>query len=371
MTTSADRFTKMTVVATFFVILLFPVVQMVTGLFHIPVLDENRTRERAPTSTDLLKPVVFFSRSQKWFEDHYGFRDLLIRLKTQIDYSVFGVSDRVYIGVDGWLYYRNVIDNQKPAEEAMADAQLDAVVKKFSALGTELAARNIKMIVITNQLKDKFYPEYLPYMVRGNREHQRFDDFRAKMRLASGATYMDTTEVLTTLKTSRQIFHKTDFHWNDPAAAEVARLLVDKIAAFDGRKVPAWRYPLKIEVRKLSGDQALFLPLFSPPAEDALFVDQRSRTMPSKEQQNAAPFESIFSTPAKQNDLLPTTVLYGDSFSDGMLRAGLSDHFGALYRARRGEVKLSDVLEKMPADTKYFVFQFIEVWLPGYVNGPL
>ena len=41
-----------------------------------------------------------------WFDDRVGFRDLFIRAKNQIDYTLFDTSKKVWIGSDGWLFDR-------------------------------------------------------------------------------------------------------------------------------------------------------------------------------------------------------------------------------------------------------------------------
>jgi SGNH hydrolase-like domain, acetyltransferase AlgX len=359
-TTQGSRIAQGVVVSIFFVLLVLPLVQMATGFPRVPLLNENRKRERAPRLEEIVRPAAYISQAQKWFDDHYGYRDFLIRAKTQIDYSIFGVSDKVYIGKEGWLYLRNIIDREIPAEDAMTDADLRAVVKRFLELRDILQERGITLVVVTNQLKDKFYPEFLPYTGRRKMSHRRFDDFRTALHAIPGIIYIDSTEILESLKTERQIFHKTDLHWNDPAAAEVARILVNKIAEVEHLDVPFWRYPLKIKTEKMSGGEATFMPLFYPPNEQALFVAQKFPAVPYTYEIAKPPFEYIARLVGGEN-LLPPAVLCGDSFSDGMVRAGLVDHFQVLYRTKSPP---QDLISKLPFGVKYFIYQFIEVRLP-------
>jgi hypothetical protein len=336
---------------------------MATGRPRLAALDENRSRERPPQWSGLDHPAAFVAQGQKWFQDHYGFRDFLIRLKTQWDFSLFGVSDKVYVGKDGWLFYRSVIDVEKPREAAMTDADLDAVTGQFAKLRDLLAARHVRLVVLTNQLKDKFYGRYLPERVRPQEEHQRFDDFRARLHVLPGILYVDSTEILTPLMARRPVFHKTDFHWNDPAAEAVAEVVINRIAATEGFRAPAWAYPLKIKSEKISGGEATFMPLFSPPSEQALFIDgsyPKAPWIPDP----PPPFDEAVAGQGT-GGRLPVIVWYGDSFSDGLVRAGLADHFRRFWHAKRGKVELGRVLAALPSDCRYFAFQFIEVALPG------
>ena len=68
-------------------------------------VDEHRTPARFPAPSLLLDGGgAFATQLNKWFDDRVGVRDLLIRTKNQIDYSLFHTSRRVYVGRDGWLF---------------------------------------------------------------------------------------------------------------------------------------------------------------------------------------------------------------------------------------------------------------------------
>ncbi|HET9353306.1 MAG TPA: hypothetical protein VFO32_04865, partial [Sphingomicrobium sp.] len=77
------------------------------GTIVAPV-DEHRTASPLPSPRLLLKAnSEFVDGLNKWFDDRAGFRDLLIRTKNQIDYSVFSTSRKVYVGSNGWLFERD------------------------------------------------------------------------------------------------------------------------------------------------------------------------------------------------------------------------------------------------------------------------
>jgi hypothetical protein len=360
MTWKRKNIWQMAISALFVLILLLPSMQMITGTLNLETLNENRTMAAAPSFADMINPLKFIYQAQKWFDDHYGLRALLIRLKTQIDYTVFGVSDKVYIGKDGWLYYRNIIDDSEPRVEALTDAELDADVQWFAELRDILAARGIKLIVITNQLKDKFYPEYLPKAASRAKHQHRFDDFRARLHSLPGITYIDTTEGLLALKQRGEIFHKTDFHWNDPTAAVFAQILVDTIARQEHRPLPFWRSRYTVVTHSFSGGEATFMPLFVTPVEQSFFVECPTPWNDTVH----PPWETVWHSTMTDPPPLPTTVLYADSFMDGFERSGLYDYFEESLRVRRGSASLAETLAAMPPTTRYFIYQFIETELP-------
>ena len=89
--------------------LVVPLLQTLYPVFGTVVapLEERR----APNPFPPLRLVTgtngdFAAGLNKWFDDRVGFRDLFIRAKNQIDYTLFDTSKKVWIGSDGWLFDR-------------------------------------------------------------------------------------------------------------------------------------------------------------------------------------------------------------------------------------------------------------------------
>ena len=61
-------------------------------------------------------------------------------------------------------------------------------------------------------------------------------------------------------------------------------------------------------------------------------------------------------------------VLFGNSFSDFYWALGLQRYFCFIRRARDPISRFKAFYETMPADTKYFIFQYYEPWLPEDVE---
>lgn len=357
------------VVGAFGLLLLLPGLQMASGLLPVAPLEENRRPAPMPPIAAMADPSSYVTKLQAWFDDHYGLRNLLIRTKTQIDYSVFRSSDRLHIGRDGYLFYRSVIDREEPQIERLSDAELDRLAGNFARLRDWLAPRGVQLVVQTQQLKDRFYPEYLPREAQFARHRRRFDDVMARMQAVPGITFINTTPTLLQLKAERPIFHRTDFHWNDPAAFVVAGQLVDRLAGLSGRPTPFWRVPLRIATRRYSGGQAMFMPLFRPPSEMALFVDPTWDESDTPRSAQVGPFEWVARAARPDAEgRLPTTVIFGDSFVEGMSRAGLATHFNELRFARLFSVPLPEVLRAMPPDTRFLVVEFIETSVLAFMS---
>jgi hypothetical protein len=350
-------------VSAFFLLTLLPFFATITSLTFVTPVDEKRQLAPPPQWEWPLDGASFVKQTMGWFDDNFGLRSLLIRLKTQIDFSVFRTSDRVHIGSDGQLFYRSVMDVEKLGVEEQLRIHETDILTGIRAFNDALRARGMRLILIVNLLADRFVPEKLPKTVPHLPSPPRMDDFIAKVAAIRDLVFIDATAILKQEQTERPVFHKTDFHWNDPAAFGVARAIVERIAAMEGRSEPVWTHKLEIETKELSGGIASFMPLFFPPSENGLFVKKTWTDPPGLASSfKEGLYEYVGRVTTPNSNLLPTIVVVGDSFFDGMSRTGFQAYFRNMYRARwNGNLKLSDIAAALPPDTRYVVMQFIEV----------
>jgi len=352
----------------FLLILWLPMVQMVTGLPHLPKLDENRKLTPPPVLQSWSKINQYPRDSVKWFDDNFGFRDFLIRAKTQIDYSVFNISDKVHIGSDGWLFYRSVIDDGQPQIEVILRKDMDTIVEGTQQLANRLSARGIKLVIMIAPMKNVFYSKYLPNTAKKLPNSRQVDLLQDQLRSMKDIIFLDSTTILREIAKNRNIYHKTDFHWNDPAAFEVASVLVNEIGKLEGKVNPVWTHKLEIEEKFNSGGEATALPIFYPPTENSLFVKLNWVQPPYNYVANKPPFLWVYENIETTDQQLPPLVVFGDSFFDGMERSGIWLYFKKIYRANPNNTNFTDLLNNIPADSKYFLMEFIESDSRGFTS---
>ncbi len=358
-------FSRITIILCFALLALYPAWQGLTHVLPDKPLQENRKPAERPEWAKL--PLQNYLMGwQSWFNDRYAGRNFLIRTKTQIDYSLFSYSDRIYIGKDGWLFYREVLDVGINNVEKMPDAGYDQVIANLKELNDRLAARGVRLVIVDNELKYSFYADKLPSTVSRRPVSPRYHLLRARLARETGAEYVDASAVLNEVKKHRPIFHKTDFHWNDPAAFAVAEAVVNRIARLAGPPYKGWRWTLEVTYAPNSGGEASFLPLLKPATESSLFVKPTWPTVEREYRSPDAPFEYSITQKTDDPTLLPGIVVFGDSFFDGMFRSGFAEHFKTLHRARIYQATLDQVLAALPKGTRFFLIQFIESSIPSY-----
>jgi alginate O-acetyltransferase complex protein AlgJ len=95
-------------VVVFCTLVILPVADMLFKLDSFPHLNENRELSPLPVFRLGLAEIAGFPVAfQAYFNDHFGFRNTLIRLNYLIKQKLLGVSPsmQVNIGQQGWLYY--------------------------------------------------------------------------------------------------------------------------------------------------------------------------------------------------------------------------------------------------------------------------
>jgi hypothetical protein len=356
----------------FGLVLIMPMALTLSGKRLTTPLEENRSRQPFPqvSNCDIRRVDECHKQIDVWFNDNYHPRDLLIKLKTQIDYSVFSTSDKVHIGPDNWLYYRSVMDSEKIWPERVPQADFEAMLAEFDALDQYLRDRGIQLIVLPLPLKNVIYPEYVPRSSPNLPQDSRYQQIRKWLAGHESILTVDAYEHLIGRKKDARAYHKTDFHWNDPAGFLYSEKLVNMLWQYQsGESTPLWGETLTVEEKLFSGGQANFLPLLSAPTEQGLFLDVswvRSKGIHDYDPAGDL-WRYIYDGSSDPRGVLGGVVVMGDSYFDAMKRSGFDSYFSSVHRTKAETGKLGEIYANIPEGTRYLVFEFIEVSILGYM----
>jgi len=351
----------------------------------VTALDEHRTPARFP-SPSLLRNAggEFAAQLNSWFDDRVGLRDLFIRAKNQIDYSVFHTSQKDYVGPNGWLFERATTDARLTFERASA-AELQNIESEFLNLEQRLRQKGIRLIVVGYPDKSLFYPELLPsnapHIPRGG----NYDKLRAFLSAHPELNFIDAENILNRekLQTAEQQYYKTDIHVTLLGSIPIVRAIIERIATLEGRPEIRWNEQFRVTHDYWSGgSEGRFLSLLWPVSESVgspgplyeighdepdghwLVPDQRAIGQVGFD--SVQPFDYEYrSRPELCAQRLPGMVLFGDSFSDRYWPLGLQRYFCFARRARTPIERLTPFVAGIPQGTKYFIFQYLAAYLPG------
>jgi hypothetical protein len=304
-----------------------------------------------------------YARFDRWFTDHLALRTLMIRTKNELDYRLFRSSGRVYFGANDELYGRNLADNELPGTEALlaAPEMADQVYRGVLRFGADLRAQGVTMLLIAPVQKQYFTRERLPFFAPRVPDDSHFMALHARLKQAGGLHYIDTVAIMRANQARFPIFFRQDFHWTDPLALLVAQETTDRIARLEG-SAPAWRHRLAIDYKPFIGTEARFSARLIgsvdivEPTLAKTWTDVHAITT-----LDAAASGLEFETDRVDGrGLLADTCMYGNSFSDSMLRAGLAEHFAKFTKISRA-VPLPAVPALVKGRCKYLIVQVLDI----------
>ena len=315
-----------------------------------------------------------------WFDDHHGFRAFFIALKNQVDYIVFNRNSRVDIGKDGYFFLRSHTQRLKKYD-MMSDEELKVYKERLLSLRDALLARGIKLIVVDFPVKNDIMQSKLPDGLFHTGDNGALARFRHWLRTLPGVDFLDGHELIPrSVKNDPEHhtpYYRQDVHVNYWGGLPVAKEVVRVIAKHENMPVRPWRKFQIVHVPFPQGTERRFLGLLylqpemiDTQADPALIgVDTPLGVWnvspkyggASKIAADFDPFDFSYHTREGFNDgMLPTTIVYGNSFSDPFWSCGMHEHFKSIYRARNLAGRLPLMLANMPPNTRFFVFQYFE-----------
>jgi SGNH hydrolase-like domain, acetyltransferase AlgX len=370
-------------VVAFALLLIAPAAQTAFRFAHVAPVDEHRLPAQFPAASLLLRDASGFSDAlNRWFDDRIGLRDLLIRLKTQIDYSLFGVAGKVYLGSDGWLFDRERTNDRLDLER-LGERDYLTVERSFHDLARLLAGKGVRLVLVAYPDKSMLYPEHLPADVPVL-PRERLDRLRRSLAADPALDFVDVESLLRPLKGGDRLFYQTDLHPNLAGTVPVMKEIIRRIASDEGRGDIAWNEPIAwTHAVRTSGGEARFLPLLTPVVEnirtgglpgpprgpgvdgpDGRWIAD-DRVVEYADVGKSPIFRWAFqSTPEACATRLPGAMLFGNSFSDPYEAFDVPRYFCFMRRAKTPVERLWPFIADMPSGIKYFIYQFTMTYLP-------
>jgi hypothetical protein len=361
----------------FAAILAAPLLQMATHFVHEPLVEEQR--QPHTISEPLARLVALDPRLSDevngWFNDHFGFRSVLIRLKDEVDYQLFKTSDKVLIGREGWLFDKGLADNiVKDATNPTLEMQIIGAIRNLRDC---LAHHDIKLVFVLNSTKTTIYARYLRTRLPVDPPPRLASRLAESLRHEPGISFVDGERILAE-HGNEELFYKTDLHFNLKGAAYVYREMLLQIARAVGRPAPQIAPEVWSEVDWDGGSEARFLAKFLPlkntsyitPNSNTVFTDDANGTFEwhvgiSALRKYPELTYDIFRNKRAKSALLPPILLFGTSFSNYIFSLRYNELFAAVYQmhAFAPVYRMHALLNHLPDDVKIFVLEMPEPFL--------
>lgn len=214
------------------------VVMLITPRKDVSEFENRRLAE--PPELKVNAPEQFTADFERYFNDHFGFRQKLIRLFRLLEVKVFRVSQAggVIFGSDGWLF--------QAGSEQVADIRnnwpySDAEVVEWGRVLSEkqeaLRERGIEYLFVFAPNKHLVYADKLPASMNRVRGTSRVDQLVAYLREHTDVSFLDLRPALFEAKKQLRPYHRTDTHWNAWGAYAGYRSVMERL----GKRVPGLR----------------------------------------------------------------------------------------------------------------------------------
>lgn len=225
------------------------------------------------------------SRIDSYLRDNFGLRQAMVRGQALVQQVLLRQgSDLVFLGLDGWLFYRGDQMVLQSAGLVRHDRAIAETADFFQSIGRALAARGAKFLIASPPNSATIYGDKLPKWARNT---GRLTDYDLMMQDARerGVFAVDLRPALRRARTAGQAYYKHDTHWTPFGANYALNALALASGHPDWQRDPA--RTLAPPTTKVGGDLARMLgidqevteedqPLQLPPWSAKVLTPQRS-----------------------------------------------------------------------------------------------
>jgi len=179
---------------------------------------ENRKLADSPNIPTTVQEIKNWPKSyQSYFTDHFGGRTLLfdinMSLKSALSAKPFK-DNKLVVGKEGWYFsnFQKVIDDYR-AVRPFTSEQLQKIKKQLIETKNDLNKQGIKYYLLIVPNKHTIYSDKLPSYIQKIGKHTRLEQLLAALKSTS-IPVVDIRDEMLKDKNKRQLYFKTDSHWN-------------------------------------------------------------------------------------------------------------------------------------------------------------
>ena len=190
---------------------------------------EKRKLSQLPARPKTAEDIKKFPQSfDDYYSDHFGLRDWLTEYYKWAKYSIGdSPSENVTIGKNGWLFlgsikkgynrYGDPIDDARNVNLYSKD-ELKRVAKYMVCLKAWLNEKGVKYLFVIAPTKHTIYFDQLPDYISKVNDRSATDQLIEYLKEHTDVPVVDLRGLLMKEKNKRQLYYKTDTHWNHYAA---------------------------------------------------------------------------------------------------------------------------------------------------------
>ena len=268
------------------------------------------------------------------FEGNLFMRNFLIEKANLIHVSI---GDRVFpealIGKDGWMEFtgdKNLDDFQK--ELPLHDEKV--LVKRLAAFNQFLQEQGITLLIVVAPNKATIYPDKLPDEITPISEQTRLERLEIVLKENNLPPMLDLSAVLQSARKEREVYYKTNTHWNGYGAYIAYAEIINTLKASHPELEPYKLEDLQLETTAPSVQDIPELLKANFIKEENFFYVPKEDFVHTQTLIDYFGYNRISSIP---NSDLPTLLMIHDSFSYKFMNDYMSMNFSKSHFIHGGE----------------------------------
>ncbi|MEM9920873.1 MAG: hypothetical protein AAF990_22430 [Bacteroidota bacterium] len=202
---------------------------------------------------------------EKYFNDHFPFRDRLYRAFSRWKVDVMKESPkrkRVILGKEGWLFLsgERTLDQYRGIDPLKAE-ELDKIEQQLREKLSWCKERGVLYGIVICPEKHSVYPDLLPDWMKTAGPMTRTNQVLERIQKIDGLLLIDLREALRQARKELEplLYYKYDTHWNHLGAYVGYRKMIDALTAYKDIPLRDWSDYRQLNIEKKGGDLARIL----------------------------------------------------------------------------------------------------------------
>ena len=321
---------------------------------------EKRVLTAFPQFPDSIEGVAaFFQKFENYYNDHFGFRELMILRYHREMEKRFGIAGTPLVikGQGKWLFYTgNELLEDFRGEFRLDDEDMNWWSNEQLRRYRLLKQKSINYLIFSPPNKQTIYPEHMPEEFREVMGQTRMQQLHAYLAEKPLPFYVNVHNAIERAKSQRKLYFAMDSHWNHYGAYVAFQEVMSKIRLLFPSDNYFVDFPFHKHYRRArGGDLARMLMLDKNLDESMPKVRARkncSQTMPFELQLTdigeARHLQPLYKKCDKD---LPKAIIFCDSFIEQMEQF-FSENFSEVVYLRKGfdEKNIEEIMQLFTPD---------------------
>lgn len=321
---------------------------------------ENKVMSSFPSlkAKDGSLNLDFFQEFEKYFNEHFAFRNELVYADAKIQTSLFSVSnvDTVTYGTDDWLYYTSTLGDYLGSNR-MSDRQIYNLAHNISLVKEYVEGKGSDFLLTIPPNKNTLYGEHMPYYNSYIVDHTHNVDLLTPKLQELNIPYADLLELFR--NENEVLYLKRDSHWNMKGAVLAYQCIMNAL------EYPYMDYTDLPVTRAKNEDGDLNRMLYTFYGEKELNynyeIDQKHTYVNDAKSVEDGWIETEGGTGNG------TLLMFRDSFGNTLIPL-IADQFEKAYFTKEVPYGLESLMEQYDPDA--VVLEKVERNLSEYINMP-